>query len=104
MKTKASVSDGEFRVTPVDGITGKTRARAKIFPAGSAKFASAAGPTQPWNSDAIALAECFHRAANLLNAANNFVAGNYRQFWFGQFSVDDMQICPSNGAGSDVHQ
>jgi hypothetical protein len=104
MKTKASVSDGEFRVTAVDGITGKTRARAKIFAAGAAKFAPAASPTQPRNADSIALAKCFYRAANLLDAANNFVAGNERQFWFRQFAIDDMKIGPANGTGRNAHQ
>ena len=76
MKTKAGVGDGEFRVTSVSGITGKTRTPAKIFAIGSAKFASATGPAQPRNADSIARAKCFHRAANLLDPADNFVAGN----------------------------
>ena len=104
MKTEAGVSDGEFRVTAVDGITGKTRARAKIFATGAAKFALAAGPAQPGNADAIPLAKCFYRAANLLDAANNFMPGNERQFWFRQFAIDDMEIGPANAAGGNTHQ
>ena len=76
MKTKAGVGNGEFRVTPVDIVAGESRTIAKILPTGPAKFASAASPTQPRNADAIARAKCFHRAANLLDPANNFVAGN----------------------------
>src|SRR6266513_906004 len=76
MKTKAGVGNGEFRVTPVHIVAGESRTIAKILPTGPAKFASAASPTQPRNADAIARAKCFHRAANLLDPANNFVAGN----------------------------
>jgi hypothetical protein len=75
-KTKAGIDDREFRVTPVYVVAGESRTIAKIFPAGSAKFASPASPTQPRNADAIARAKCFYRATNLLDPANNFMAGN----------------------------
>jgi len=38
------------------------------------------------------------------DAANNFMPGNERQFWFRQFAIDDMEIGPANSAGGNTHQ
>src|SRR5213075_1267943 len=86
MKTESCISDGEFGVTAVDGVAGKTRAIAEVFPIGSAISTFAIGPTKPWNANAISdselrIGDCGLRielVTNLFDVANNLVAGNQR--------------------------
>ena len=42
--------------------------------------------------------------ADFFDAPDNLVSGNQRQFRFRQFAIDDMQVCPANGARTYFHE
>jgi hypothetical protein len=76
MKTKTGVGDGEFRVTSVYGITGKNGHAGKDFRDRTGKICIGRRSSQPRYANSITRAKRFHRAANLLDPADDFVAGN----------------------------
>lgn len=55
-------------------------------------------PSQPGNTNLIAKAETGNARPKALDATNNFMTGNQRQYGVRQFTVDDMQICPTHAA------
>ena len=54
MKTESTIGEGEFRVTTINGIAGKARLIAQIFPVRSTKNAFAIGPAEPRNANTVA--------------------------------------------------
>jgi hypothetical protein len=57
---------------------------------------------QPGYADAVADFEAFDRSAERADAADDFMAGNYRQFGLGQVAVDDVQVGAANAAGGNT--
>jgi hypothetical protein len=53
MKTESCIGDSKFRITAINGIAGKSRSIAQIFPVRSTISALAIGPAEPRNTDAI---------------------------------------------------
>ena len=105
MKTESCISDGEFGVTAVDGVAGKTRAIAEVFPIGSAISAFAIGPTKPWNANAMADMEFrICSLTDLFHAANNLMARNQRQLRVRQFAIDYVKVSAANSAGTHAHE
>src|SRR5213595_3447544 len=79
-KTKPRVSDGEFRVTAVDG------------------------PAEPWNSDTLTDRKFFCARSNCFDAPDNLVSGDQRQFRIWQFAIDNVQIGATNSARAHAHE
>src|SRR6185436_15873994 len=77
---------------------------AEIFPAFPAEFANSAGLSEPWNADTISWSKSFRVSSNRSYATNNFMTGNQRKFCVAQFSVDDVEIRPADGAGVHADQ
>ena len=77
---------------------------AEVFALRAAERAFAAGPAEPRDADTLARAEAFDAVAELLDAADDFVAGHERQFRMRKFAIHDVQIGAANGARSDAYQ
>ena len=103
-KTKSRVSDGEFRVTAVDGVAGETRTVAKVLPIRSTINAVAVGPAEPWNSDTLTNRKFFCARSNCFDAPDNLVSGDQRQFRIRQFAIDNVQIGATNRARAHAHE
>src|SRR6266487_4725168 len=82
MKTESSIGGSEFRITTINGIAGKARLIAQIFPVRSTKSAFAIGPTKPGNANTVAnLKFRIYFFSDLFHMANNLVTWYQRQFW-----------------------
>src|SRR4029077_7520869 len=84
MKTESSVGDSEFRITTVNGIAGKARLIAQIFPVRSTKSAFAIRPAKPRNTDTVANFKFrTYFFSDLFHTSNNLVTWYERPFWIG---------------------
>lgn len=81
-------------------IAGKERTVAEIFHALPAEPADAAGVSEPGNPYAVADPVRPDVAADEVDAADDFVAGNDGIFDAGKLAVDDMKVGPANPAGA----
>ena len=60
--------------------------------------------TEPRNANAIADAEMLDVGCHGLRAADNLVAGDDRQSWFGEVAVDNVQVGAANTASGNLEQ
>jgi hypothetical protein len=105
MKTESCIGDNEFRVTAINGVTGKARSIAQIFPVRSTINAFAIGPAEPRNADAISDREGRGNfGAHLFEVPNNLVTWYEREFWIRQFAIDHVKIGPAHRARRDSHK
>src|SRR5438034_7815623 len=72
------------------------RGRSHRFSMPSLQTAGAAGISEPGDSDPVTDPMCRDVAADKLDAADDFMAGNNRIFDAGELRVDDMKIGPAN--------
>jgi hypothetical protein len=61
-----------------------------------------AGVAEPRNADAFAEPQSCDAGAQRIDAPHDFMSRHNWTFWFGQFTVDDMQISAANAAGFDL--
>ena len=104
MVAKFGICQGKFGVSSIKCVASEPGLLTEIFSIRTAISALATGPSQPWDSNAFAKLKSPDSVAKLLNAADDFVAGNQGQFRFGQFAIDDVQIGSAYGARSDAHK
>src|ERR1700687_1817931 len=79
-------------------IAGEERTVAEIFHALPAVAADAAGISKPGYADAVADPVGCDVRPEKVDAADDFVAGNYRIFDAGQFGIDDVKFGPAHAA------
>ena len=111
-KTVSRVGNGELGIPAVDVVTGKLGAVAKILVVRSTISAIAIGPAKPRNADPIAdfellIVDCrllIDRLCDLLDASDNLMAENERQFRIVELAVNDVKIGPANCAGIDRNE
>ena len=66
---------------------------------GFAVAAASAAVPQPRNTDAIANPESFDAGAEGAHGSDDLMPGDNRQFGFGQFTIDDVQIGAAHATG-----
>src|SRR5581483_7314402 len=88
-------------VTAVAGVTGEERMIAKILASAQAEFAMSAGPAEPGHADPHPASQSGNAAAERVNAADNLVAGDDRQFRIWQFTVDDVKVRAADATSMD---
>ncbi len=82
----------------VPRVAGELRAVAEVFHALLAETADAASVSKPGDSDPVTDPMCGDVAADEIDAADDFVAGNNRTFDAGKLRVDDVKVGPANPA------
>ena len=92
----ARVGNGVRGEAAVARVAGKERTVAEIFHALPAKPADAAGVSEPGNSDPVADPMRRDVAADEVDAADDFMAGNDWISDAGKFGVDDMKVGPAD--------
>ena len=73
-EAKALIRNRIICITTIDGVAGKARFIAKIFPSPETIGALASGPTKPWNTDAIADVKPLGAFAFFFNYSHDFMA------------------------------
>jgi hypothetical protein len=105
MKTESCIGDSEFRITTINGVTGKARPVAQIFPVRSTISAVAVGPTKPRNANTIADFKLrINPLVHIFHVTNDLMPGYQRQFGFGQLAIDHVKISAAHRARSNSHQ
>src|SRR5438093_5458844 len=104
MKTESCVGYSEFRITTINGITGKARLVAQIFPVRSTISAFAIGPAKPRDAHAISNREFRIFLTDFFHMANNLMTWYERQFWIGQLAINHMKIGAADSACCHPHQ
>src|SRR5262245_18852617 len=105
MKTESCIGCSEFRIATVNGVAGKARSIAQIFPVRSTISALAIGPAKPRNTNTIANFEfriCFF--SDLFDVADDLVAWYQRQFGIRQLAIDHVKIGPAHRTSRDSHE
>ena len=77
---------------------------AEIFHSVATEFASLVGAVEPGDSDACAHAQAACAVAELLDNADDLMAGNHGRLSRRQFAFDHVQIGAANAATIDAHQ
>ncbi len=84
----------------VPRVSGEKRTVAEIFHALPAEATDAAGVAEPGDSHPLANPVGSDVAADEVDAADDFMAGNDRIFYAGKLGVDDVKVGPANPAGA----
>src|SRR5207253_1201013 len=98
-KTVSRVGNGELGIPAVDVVTGKLGAVAKILVVRSTISAIA--------DFELLIVDCrllIDRLCDLLDASDNLMAENERQFRIVELAVNDVKIGPANCAGIDRNE
>ena len=62
------------------------------------------GVSQPWDADALANAKVRNAVAKRFDAADNFVTRYDGKLWFGEITVDDVQVRTADATGGNTDQ
>src|SRR5262245_57356221 len=89
-KDEAGVRDRMGRIPAITGVSGEKRRIAQVFLAMPAVGADSAGVTKPRDADPLSDAEVGHRCAERIDASDDFMAGNERQFGVRELTVNNM--------------
>jgi hypothetical protein len=88
-------------VAAVAGVAGEERVITKVFTPAQAKLTMAASAAQPRNADTSTDGKTGHAATDHVDAADDLVTGDDRQFGIGQVAVDDMKVRAAHAAGAN---
>ena len=100
----AGVRHRVLRVPAVELIPGEARFAAQVLPALPAEAALVAGVAEPRHADAIADGETRDAVADLLDHADDLVAGHDRQLRIRQLAGGDVQIGPADAARAHLDE
>ena len=98
----ARVGNGVGGEAAVPRVSGEERTVAEIFHALPAEAADAAGVAEPGDSDPLADPVGGDVAADEVDAADDFMAGNDGIFDAGKLGIDDMKVGPADAAGAHL--
>ncbi len=101
-EAEARVRDGEFRVPARQLIPGEARVRAEVLPAGRARAADAARPSEPRHADPVADRQAFGALAERVDHADDLMPEDEGEDRFGEVAVDDMEVGAADPADMDA--
>jgi hypothetical protein len=105
MKTESSIGNGKLGVAAIDGVTGKTRPIAQVFPIRSAIGAFAIRPAKPGNADTVTNFEFrTYLFSYLFHSPNDLVTWYEREFRVWKFSIHHVKIRPAHGTCRDPNE
>jgi hypothetical protein len=105
METESSISSSKFGVAAINGVTGKTRAVAKVFPIRATINALPVGPSKPRNANTVTNIKFRTDSfSDLFDTPNNLVTQYERQFGIRQFTINHVKIRPADRTGNNSHK
>src|SRR5437762_7900638 len=96
---KARVRNCVGRIAAIDLVAGELREWTQVLLPSQTEIALAARAAKPGHADPVTNFEPCDAGTKFVHMPDDFVAGHDRQPRVRQFAIDEMQVCPADGAG-----